>query len=291
MKRRERTSRLTEVKVDKDLLAVNGLSVALILAIVLVPDSPLRTALGLPFVLFFPGYTLICGLFPGKKDLGGVERLALSIGLSLAVVPLVGLALNYTPWGIRLAPIIASLFMFTLLLSIVSNYRRSKLPAEQKLNISIPIKMPNWSAMHRSDKLFIVGFLAGIVVVGSLTVYLVSAPKTGEQFTEFYMLGSNGKIADYPSNLTLGENGTVTLGIVNHEYENVTYKIVITVDNDTIDTISNITLSNEMTWEQNYTFTPQKTSDKINLGFELYREGLATPYRSLQLWITVRPPE
>jgi len=133
LKKQEITSRLTEVQVEKDLFLVNALSAVLILAIVLAPDSPLRTVLGLPFVLFFPGYTLICALFPRKKDLDEIERLALSIGLSLAVVPLVGLVLNYTPWGIRLAPIMASLFMFTLLLSIVSNYRRSKLPAEQKL--------------------------------------------------------------------------------------------------------------------------------------------------------------
>ena len=273
------------------MLLINVLSAILILSILLVPDSPLQAVLGVPFVLFFPGYILVSALFPGKKDLGGIERLALSIGLSLAVVPLVGLALNYTPWGIRLAPIMASLFMFTLLLSIVANYRRSKLPIEQKLNMSIPIKMPKWSTMRRLDKLFIVGFLAGIVIVGGVAVYLVSAPKIGQQFTEFYVLGSNGQLADYPTNLTLGENGTVTLGVVNHEYENVTYRIVITLNNSTIGTLNNITLSNGVTWDQNYTFTPQKTGDNMNLGFELYKEGLDTPYRSLQLWITVRSPE
>jgi len=36
-------------------------------------------------------------LFPGKDDLDGIERIALSFGLSIAVVPLMGLALNYTP--------------------------------------------------------------------------------------------------------------------------------------------------------------------------------------------------
>jgi uncharacterized membrane protein len=247
--------------------------------------------LGVPFVLFFPGYTLVSALFPGRKDLGGIERLALSIGLSLAVVPLVGLALNYSPWGIRLASIMASLFMLTLLLSFVSNYRRSKLPTEQKLNVSIPIKMPRWSAMHKSDKLFIVGFLVGMVTVGGVAVYLVSAPKTGQKFTEFYMLGSNGQLADYPTNLTLGESGTVTLGVVNNENENATYRIVITLDNRTIGAFNNIALSNGATWQQNYTFTPAKTGDNMNLGFELYRGGLDTPYRSLQLWITVRSPQ
>ena len=286
-----RMRRLTETKVEKDLLLINALSITLVLAVILVPDSPLRTILGIPFVLFFPGYTLIGALFPGKNDLGELERLALSIGLSLAVVPLVGLALNYTPWGIRLYPIITSLFILTLLLSIVSNYRRSKLHTEQKFNLSIPIKMPKWNTMHRSDKLFAVGFLAAIIVIGGLTVYLVSAPKIGERFTEFYLLGSNGKIADYPVNLTLGENGTVTIGITNHEYETVTYSITISLDNQTLETIDNVRLSNEMNWSQNYTFTPKVAGEKMNLDFQLYKEGMVEPYSSLQLWITVRPPE
>ena len=278
-------------KIGKDLLLVNALSAILILSVVLVPDSPLRTVLGLPFVLFFPGYTLICALFPGKKDLGEMERLALSIGLSLAVVPLVGLALNYTPWGIRLYPIITSLFILTLLLSIASNYRRSKLPTEQKFNLSIPLKMPKWNTMRKSDKLFAIGFLVATVAVGGLTVYLVSAPKIGERFTEFYVLGSNGKLADYPVNLTLGENGTVTLGITNHEYETATYRITISLDNQTLETIDNIQLSHEMNWSQNYTFTPKVTGEKMDLEFNLCKEDIEEPYRSLQLWITVRPPE
>ncbi|MEM1540867.1 MAG: DUF1616 domain-containing protein, partial [Candidatus Bathyarchaeia archaeon] len=38
---------------------------------------------------------------------------ALSIGLSLVIVPIVGLLLNYTPWGIRLTPITMSLLALT----------------------------------------------------------------------------------------------------------------------------------------------------------------------------------
>jgi uncharacterized membrane protein len=249
----------------------------------------LRIVLGLPFVLFFPGYALICALFPSNQDLDNVERLALSVGLSLAVVPLVGLALNYTPWGIRLNPIMASLFMFTLLLSVLSNYRRSRLPAERKQSMSVPIKIFKLSAKRGLGKLLAVALLVGVVVVGGVAVYLFLAPKTGEKFTEFYLLGSNGQLADYPTNLTLGENGTVVLGVVNHEGENVTYKIVITLDNQTVDTLNNITLGNQKSWQQNYAFTPQKTGENMNLGFTLYKQGTGKPYHSLQLWINVRP--
>jgi uncharacterized membrane protein len=276
---------------EKDILTINILSALLFLAVALIPDSPIRTALGIPFILFFPGYLLISALFPSATDLAGIERLALSIGVSIAVVPLIGLALNYTVWGIRLVPVLLSLFVFTILMSVLSLYRRSKLPSEQKFSYSIPVKMPKWNTMPRTDKLFIVGFLVGIVAVGSLTAYLASAPKIDEQFTEFYVLGSNGKLADYPTNMTLGENGTVIIGITNHEYKNLTYKVAISLENQTFETINNIQLSHEANWTQNYTLAPQETGDRLKLEFRLYKEATDEPYRSLQLWITVKPPE
>ena len=72
-----------------------------------------RYILGSIYVLWLPGYTLIKALFP-EKELDNIERVALSIGLSLALVPLVGLFLNYTPWGIRLTPITLSLLALTI---------------------------------------------------------------------------------------------------------------------------------------------------------------------------------
>ncbi len=38
----------------------------------------------------------------------------MSIGLSLALVPLVGLILNYTPFGIRLEPVTVSLALLSI---------------------------------------------------------------------------------------------------------------------------------------------------------------------------------
>jgi hypothetical protein len=87
-----------------------------------------RIILGLPFILFFPGYVLICALFPRKDDLDIIERLALSMGLSIAVTSLLGFALNYTPFGIRLYPVTISLFLFMLLISAVAMYRRRTVP-------------------------------------------------------------------------------------------------------------------------------------------------------------------
>jgi len=47
--------------------------------------------------------------------------------LSLALIPLVGLGLNYTPWGIRLNPLLASLTLLALGFSVVGAYRKVSL--------------------------------------------------------------------------------------------------------------------------------------------------------------------
>jgi hypothetical protein len=97
---------------------VFGLASAASVSVFVVPEDafPLvyaRYVFGSVFVLFLPGYSLIRALF-GSKELDDIERFALSIGLSLALVPMAGLLLNYTPWGIRTTPVTFCLFALTL---------------------------------------------------------------------------------------------------------------------------------------------------------------------------------
>src|SRR5512137_1985530 len=116
-----------------DLLAAILMALAtLVFTLTPLSDLPVRIPLGLLMVLFVPGYTLIAALFPQKKDLDGIERLALSFGLSIAVVPLIGLGLNYTPWGIRLTPVVISLAIFTIAMALAARYRRQSLAEEER---------------------------------------------------------------------------------------------------------------------------------------------------------------
>ncbi|MEM0318038.1 MAG: DUF1616 domain-containing protein [Candidatus Nezhaarchaeales archaeon] len=85
---------------------------------------PARYVLGTIAVLFLPGYALVEALYPRGDELSPLERLALSIGLSLAVVPLVGLVLNYTPFGIRLYPVLASLTLLTDAIAFIGAFRK-----------------------------------------------------------------------------------------------------------------------------------------------------------------------
>jgi hypothetical protein len=107
------------------------LTLSTFLAIYVMPSTyPLiifRWIIGSMFVLFLPGYVTIQALFPEGKELDSIERLALTIGLSLAITPLIGLLLNYTPWGIRLDPIVAALSMFTLGIGMAGSFRKYRI--------------------------------------------------------------------------------------------------------------------------------------------------------------------
>ena len=97
------------------------------------PMVYLRYVLGAIFVLWLPGYSFIKALFPEEnqtkksaKSLDPIERIALSLGMSLALVPIVGLLLNYTPWGIRLTPIVLSLISLTTIFATAAIIREHR---------------------------------------------------------------------------------------------------------------------------------------------------------------------
>jgi len=97
------------------------------------PIVYIRFLLGTLFVIWLPGYSFIKALFPteppiktSSKNLDSIERLALSIGMSLALVPIIGLLLNYTPWGIRLTPIVLSLLVLTTIFATVGVIREHR---------------------------------------------------------------------------------------------------------------------------------------------------------------------
>ncbi|NJF25137.1 DUF1616 domain-containing protein [Thermococcus sp. Bubb.Bath] len=231
-----------------DLIILIFLSLLLDLLIFYFPDTLMRKALGLAFVLFFPGYTFITALFPEKKELDNLERLALSFGLSIAIVPLIGLGLNYTPWGIRLNPILASLTVFNVAFALIAIYRRDRAvePWIPWITMDRLKEELEWEGSSKLDKaLTVILIIAIITSIGVLT-YVISHPKPGEAFTEFYILGPGGKAANYPTQLRVGQNGTVIIGIANHEHRNVTYYVQVWLVNLTWDSSTNTTVIHGM---------------------------------------------
>ncbi len=250
-----------------DLAAVAAFVVATNVAVFapIIRETPLRVALGLVFVLFTPGYAFIAALFPeagetpeetapdtegdetadldgwsdslsARDGIDGIERVALSFGLSIAIVPLIGLVLNFTPWGIRLAPIAVAVSGFTLVSTAVAATRRWELPAEDRFQI--PYR--DWYAAGRSEllepdtradaALNVLLVLSVLLAAGSVG-YAVLVPPEGEQFSAIYLLteDDDGDLVadDYPEEFTQGESQELIVGIDNHEHETTDYTVVV----------------------------------------------------------------
>lgn len=297
---------MTDAKRNRNMKKTLPSDLELVIALVLLTDilifipvlneSPFRTALGIPMLLFLPGYALVAALFPRKDDLDALERFALSIGLSIAVVPFIGLALNYTPWGIRLIPLLASISIFVITMSMVAAYRRRSLDDDafcisfDQFNNAIRKAI---AAKPRTgvERALSVLLLLSILISVSTLVYVMVTPKQGEQFTEFYILGPSGKATGYNTSLKLGESVDVTVGVVNHEYAPVTYSLELKLDNDKIDMPENFTrisLDHGDSWYGNLSYYPTELGEDMKLEYLLYKEGDTTPYRDLHLWIDVR---
>lgn len=262
-------------------------------AFVLVPvlnETPIRTVLGILLVLFLPGYSLIAALFPRRTDLDSIERVALSFGLSIAVTPLIGLALNYTPWGIRLDPILICLVGFTLAMCLIAYLRRRTLPDSEKFAVAFGLFFRNlrrsFQAESRTEKILTIILILSILVAIGTVAFVVLQPKQGEKFTEFYLLGPDGKASNYPTNLTVGQNATVIVGVVNHEYATTNYQLVVRVDNNTLQE-GNITLADKEKTEIPVSFTASTPGQK-KMEFLLYKlPDTTNPYRTLHLWYQV----
>jgi len=236
-----------------DLLLCVGLALLLVALIAFFPDSLARQILGLIFVLFLPGYAATAALFPENDQIDGIERTALSFGLSIAIVPLIGLALNFTPYGIRLDPIMASVSGFILLASAIGWYRRSRLPVDERFAIVVDFKM-DFRGMPMVDKLLTIGIVIMLVASVVVLAWAITTPRTGERFTQLAILGPGGMATDYPRDLTVGQQGTVLLSVKSFEHQPMNYSMVIVL---TTAADGNFEIAeNSVDWDQSHALTP-----------------------------------
>lgn len=288
-------------KFPSDLLFVAGL-VILTDIFVLIPvlnESFIRTALSFALMIFLPGYALIAMLFPDKTGLESMERIALSIGLSVAVVSLLGLGLNFTSWGITEVPLLLSISIFTLLLSVLAGLRRKKLPESRAFDASFRNSALNLmneavgkpeSKIESILKLFLVISLLCLAGTYGYVTFLHS--HTGEPFTDFYILGPQKTADNYKTEYVNGENGTYIIGIKNNEYRTMTYSMEVRLGNQSLPlpaNLQNINLAHNTTLEEPLVITPPIEGNNMKLEFLLFNEtDKNTPYQDLRLWIDVK---
>jgi uncharacterized membrane protein len=286
----EKISKHKFVSTDLLLIFLTTLLAVIFIVIPKLNDTFIRTVLGLFLILFIPGYSLIAALFPKKDDLDGIERAALSFGLSIAVTPLIGLALNYTPYGIRLTPILISLSAFTMIMIVIAYFRRRRVTEGEKYYVNFGGFINSFKGIFKGEsktsKLLSIILIISILLAIGTTAYVIIKPKQGETFTEFYILGPGGQASGYPTNLTVGQNASVIIGIVNHEQKTVDYNLVVT-SNGAVMSNMNITVANGNKTEIPYTFSTSTSGNKT-IGFLLYKlPDNVNIYRSLHLNVNV----
>jgi len=288
-------------------------------------EDVVSITMGLPFLLFIPGYMLISILFPMKTDysrINGLERVGLSFGFSIALVSLLGLLLNFTPWGIQLISVLLSIFLLVEVLGLIALYRWKTTSPEKRFTISVGISQYKSSSIF--EKILTIFIILSIFLALSSVVYLIVQPKVGDAFTDFYVLTPSGDAANYPQDIPKGQNISLVLGLINHEYTMMNYTIEVWLVNESVvfnetkyhnawfmDEINvplnhtEITNKKNQTqkWEHNYTFaidkighfklafllftTPSEVYDPTQNYNNSIEQRIKNAYRELHLWFYV----
>jgi uncharacterized membrane protein len=143
--------------------------------------------------------------------------------------------------------------------------------------------------MSKLYKALTIFLIVAIVATLGFIIYIVATPQKGEKFTEFYILGAEGKAQDYPKQVILGEPVDIVVGVVNHEYKPTSYRVEIKINSIKANEVNIGTLANGGKWEEKVNFTPQVIGKGQRVDFYLYKNGGDEPYlkEPLRLFIDV----
>ena len=276
------------IRRNSDLLLAVAWAMGTVSVVLFLPSlEVLRIVVGAPFVLFLPGYSLLAALYPRRHELQAPERLALSFGLSIAVVLLIALASDYSPWGVRLEPVLAFVALFVVLAAATAAGRRWLLPPEEALAVAGRFRLPHWPKLRLIDGLLALVLVPLLAGLGAVVYFVDASSEDSEGFTEFYLLGSGGKAEAYPGLLTAGEQAPVLLGVVNREGQDAAYHVVVKLDGQSTDEIDGLVLGDGGRWEETVALLPTRAGNDQKVEFLLYKDGGSEPYRSLHLWLDV----
>ena len=180
-------------------------------------------------------------------------------------------------------PVIVLSALATVFLLVLALLLESR---EWKHSIKLHLTIPGWGGSVWGRVLSGILALAILGALGTLA-YSITVPFE-EPFTEFYLLGLSGEAKDYPSLLPAGEEGEVVVGIVNREYETVSYRVEVRIEGIVSNQVGQVTLEHEEKWEEMVGFIPDRVGDKQKVEFLLYRQGQSEVYRSLHLVVDVQ---
>jgi uncharacterized membrane protein len=263
----------------------------LVIPVVAFTEGVIRSIIGIAFALLFPGYVTVSAVFPRKTDKDGIERLALSLGLSVAIVPFLVLVHNFLPWGISLYPVLFTVVGFIVIVSAVALYRRMSLPVEARFTPNIRFGFTGtsrwWASQRRWDRVLVVLIIAVLVLSAGGFVGVVVSSAVGEKLTEFYLLDQYGRAESYPTKLVIGEKAEVIAVIVDRERAVVQYELDVFIGDERIAGPISFSLGHGEKWEERVSISPSKPGPKQRVEFQLFKGASTDVYRAARLFIDV----
>jgi len=296
-----------------DLLISCLLTVGLSLGALFISVEVVRILLGLPVVLFLPGYVFVMTLFPRRAATAPshLETGALSVVGSLSLLLGVGFLLNYTRWGITPQSVFGAICGLTVLLGGVATIRR---PLRSN-GVSLLTSRTRPSVANTVDRASRRDLLLGGVISFSLLFGITTAlsaylsPRRGETYTEFSVLAEteDGDLtaSDYPTELLAGESHSLVTSITNKEQETTSYQVVVELQDRSQQGDSTVVVDREELSRYNtavgagetdrsqVTLTPTMIGSQLRLQFSLYLDdapaepSTTSAYRTTHLWVSV----
>ena len=263
---------------------------------VLVPpfnQTPLRIVFALPLLLFLPGYVFLSAMFPRREDLSGIERFTVSIGLSIAIFVFDGFAISVTAWRFRPAPIVYTLSLITVTLTLITFLVRWRIPKEERFSFDRSVFSRFFESLRRRsdekpseiERALIIALIGSIIIASGMLIYAKIAFEE-EKFTALYILGEGGKAENYPKEVYLLENSSIIVGIENYEHAVANYTLEITLGGYSLYKQQiKPPLAHKEKWKEVVFFTPKHVGKRMKLEFLLYKDGSTTPHRSVHLWV------
>lgn len=243
-----------------DLLVVAVWTVAAAVVFVNEAGASLLTVIvGLPLLVFLPGYATVSVLFPaepapgpaeGRFSLGGkttwTGRFAMAVAASPVVLAVVAFVLSGTI-GIARAPAVGGIAASTLLLTVAAFVRRARLDPSHRA-------APFRSLVPVFEGFFGKSELQRVTTVVALVVFLIAvasvglAPADHVSHSEVALLSENetGDLvaADYETTYVAGEEAPHAVAIYNHENEETTYGVLTVIES--VDADGTVTASERL---------------------------------------------
>lgn len=287
----------------------------------------LRAAVGFPILFFVPGYVLLAALFPAEGSArtsvagarptadGGLDlstRLALSFGVSVALLPVFAVALAATPVGFGTTSLLGLLTAFVVVGAAVGAVRRLRLPPEARFRVSARRRLADFVGFVTgpSSRLGValnLLLVASVVVAASGFAYAVFVPPADPEYENFMLLTETGNgeyvSSGYPTEFVRGQGQELVVGIANHHADSTRYTVVVelqrvrgegtdfqVLERSELDRFG-ATVEPGQTWYGPHQVAPDMAGQELRLVYYLYRgdapanPSVETADEHLHLWI------